>query len=287
MRVGACRSLHSLVGGFVEAAQPNQRHRARRASRTAADRRGSSGASGPRIRSPCEHHPTGCGRTRACSARARSSGSARRPSPARPATGPGVRAATARNPLPNAPPGRDRRRSGSGWRSRMRGRSRARARPSFETRSAKRERQARMGARKRRVQTHRQPASSAPMRRSPRAKTVPCAMTNRLRRFASRVMVSWARPPANPPRATLSTSRATNGITAIDARRGAAAGSSGLIGGITVALAAIAALAGRALASRHASRSGRQSRPSASNTRAVAARCSSPSRICPRCPRVR
>ena len=37
------------------------------------------------------------------------------------------------------------------------------------------------------------------MLRSPRANTVPCAMTNRLRSLASRVMTSCVRPSAKPP----------------------------------------------------------------------------------------
>ena len=77
----------------------------------------------------------------------------------------------------------------------------------------------------------------------------------------------------------------TNGITAIDARRVATATvhrpAAGAGVGRTATVAASLAAA-CALADRHASRIGALSRPSASNSRMVAARCSSPSRIRPR-----
>ena len=62
------------------------------------------------------------------------------------------------------------------------------------------------------------PASSGPMPRSCSANTVPCAMTNRLRSLASRVITSWARPSA-ARRGPAAAERSTNGITAIEARR--------------------------------------------------------------------
>ena len=111
-------------------------------------------------------------------------------------------------------------------------------------------------------------------------------MTNRLRSLASRVITSWASASAAPPRAPGAADRSTNGITAMEARRAQRRrrrrGRRLLAAVRSGAAAAAGGPAPCALAERHASRSGALSRPSASNSRAVAARCSSPSRIRPR-----
>ena len=86
------------------------------------------------------------------------------------------------------------------------------------------------------------------MRRSCRANTVPCAMTNRLRSLASRVITSWARASAGPPRTPAAADRSTNGITAMEARRGAT--DDGSSRGRRVAAAASAGAAAAALAVR-------------------------------------
>ena len=114
------------------------------------------------------------------------------------------------------------------------------------------------------------PADSGAIPRSCSAKTVPRAITNRLRSLASRVSTSCARPSAGPPGRRTSGDSSAKGITATDARRaGLAPGSTR--GGV----------ASSTVARRQASRSGPRSSPSLSNICAVDSRCRSPSRMRP------
>ena len=107
-------------------------------------------------------------------------------------------------------------------------------------------------------------------------------MTNRTRSLASRVITSSASASASPPRASAVVDRSTNGITATEARRDAGmmrvSPAAGTAGAETWMPGGEAAWA---LADCQAWRSGAVSRPSPSNSRAVTARCSSPSRIWP------
>ena len=125
------------------------------------------------------------------------------------------------------------------------------------------------------------------MPRSCRANTVPCAMTNRLRSLASRVITSWASASASPAagagrRGPVDERHHRDGGAARRAERAVVAAAAAAAVTAKRRLERAAQLSPCALAERHASRIGAQSRPSASNSRVVAARCSSPSRIRPR-----
>ena len=109
------------------------------------------------------------------------------------------------------------------------------------------------------------PDASGGTWRSFRANTVPSAMTNRLRSLARRTITSWASAPAQPGRSA-PPFHSWNGITATDARR-----------------AGVLAWPGDSSTSCfrdecQALRMTPASSPSSSNRRAVAWRCSSPSR---------
>ena len=137
------------------------------------------------------------------------------------------------------------------------------------------------------------PASSAPMPRSRSAKTVPRAITNRMRSFASRVMMSCARPSAERRRARpagacgrrTASPRSRRGCGSARSRR--RAGAAGV--GADRAEADVARStpprrrrAWRARASRQAVAQRRPVEAFGLERRAVAARCSSPSRTRPR-----
>ena len=127
----------------------------------------------------------------------------------------------------------------------------------------------------------------APMRRSCSAKTVPCAMTNRLRSLASRVMTSWASASAG----AAARRRARRAVGERHHRdRGAARRGDG-VDGSGAAPGACGALARHARRRARPARLGRRATPSRSGARPgprprtaarSPARCSSPSRMRPR-----